>query len=462
MSKKFIFVDANGDYEETPGAYEISDHISVSSGAGDAFKPVVLNGDGKIDPTMIAFDSLTWKQPARVATTAAIDLTAPGATIDGVTMVNGDRVLVKNGSTVNSGTNSIDNGIYVFNGAASPMTRATDLNEDSELVAGVVVAIEEGTDHADQVYIVTSDNPLSVGTSPVQFDLLPVNTFSAGDGIDITNNVISVDLLDVGSGLHFAGGATDELAIEFATTFTIDGADALAFKASDLASTTNGEGASIVGIENASAYYAGNDLETVLNELEAQIGGLTSSTFNFTEDNVLADNDAVYAALDKLDLKWGDLASTATNEGASLVGIEDVGNNYASSDVEGALAEIAEKLIDRDCATAGELISAGDLLYFSANDTVSIYSNISVSQRAVGVALEGGAAASEVCYARWDEVAFGAITGLGATAGDRIYWDGTNLTTTIPGTSGQYVWQAGIAKNADDMLATVEFIKKNS
>ena len=43
-----------------------------------------------------------------------------------------------------------------------------------------------------------------------------------------------------------------------------------------------------------------------------------------------------------------------------------------------------------------------------------------------------------------------------------INWDGTDLTTTIPSTSGQYVWQVGVAKNATDMLATVEFIKKNS
>lgn len=460
--RKAIFVDANGDYEETTGVYETADYISTSTGVADAGKPIVLDAEGKIDPTMISFNSLSYKSPSRVATVAAVDLASAPASIDGVVLVAGDRVLVKDGSTVNTGTSSIDNGIYVFNGAASAMTRALDFDEDDEVVAGSVVPVEEGTANADRVYLMISDNPLVVGTDPLEFGILPFNTFSGGDGITIDgSNVISVDLLDAGSGLEFAGGGSDELAIDFASDFTIDAADALAPKASDYASTTIGEGAARVGISDASAYYAGNQVEAALDELEGQLGGLTSSTFAFTEQNVLADDDSVYPALDKLDLKWGDLASTVNGEGASLVGLEDAGSNYDATNVEDALAEIATKLIDRDCATTGEAIAVGDLLYFSADDTVSKL-NITNSQKGVGVALEAKGIGLEVCYSRYDEVSFGAITGLGASAGDRIYWDGSALTTTIPSGSGQYVWQVGIAKNANDMLATVEFIKKNS
>jgi hypothetical protein len=460
--RKAIFVDANGDYEETTGVYETSDYINTSTGVADAGKPIVLDSEGKIDPTMISFNSLSYKTPSRVATVAAIDLASAPAAIDGVTLASGDRVLVKDGSTVNGGVSSIDNGVYVFNGTGSAMTRSLDFDEDDEVVAGSVVPVEEGTANADRVYLMISDNPLVVGTDPLEFGILPFNTFSGGDGINIDgSNVISVDLLDTGSGLEFAGGGTDELAIDFAATFTIDAADDLAPKASDYASSTVGEGAARVGISDASAYYAGNQVEAALDELEAQLGGLTSSTYAFTEQNVLADNDSVYPALDKLDLKWGDLASTANGEGASLVGLEDAGSNYDATNVEDALAEIATKLIDRDCATAGAAITVGDLLYFTADDTVSPMP-ISSGNRAVGIALETKGIGLEVCYARYDEVSFGAITGLGATFGDRLYWDGSALTTSIPSGSGQYVWQVGVAKNANDMLATVEFIKKNS
>jgi hypothetical protein len=83
-----------------------------------------------------------------------------------------------------------------------------------------------------------------------------------------------------------------------------------------------------------------------LNELETLLGSTTSSTYSFGENNVLADNDAVYAALNKLDLKWGDLGSVANGEGASLVAIEDAGGFTAQTDVEGALQEIYQELLD--------------------------------------------------------------------------------------------------------------------
>jgi len=75
-------------------------------------------------------------------------------------------------------------------------------------------------------------------------------------------------------------------------------------KGDDLGSTANGEGASLIKIEDTSTWYTGTDIEAALNELETLLGATTSTTYNFTENNVLADNDAVYAALNKLDLKW--------------------------------------------------------------------------------------------------------------------------------------------------------------
>lgn len=344
MAKNFIFVDSNGDYEESPGAYEQSDFINSSAGVGDAGKPIVLNASGKVDSSMIDFGAIDHG----ALTGLADDDHTQYILVDGTRAFTGDQSM---------GTNQLTN---------------------------------------------------------------------VGDP----------------------------------TASTIDGASDDAIPMSFLASTTLNEGASRIGINDASAYYTGTNLETVLDEIESQIGGLTSSTFAFTEDNVLADNDAVYAALDKLDLKWGDLASTANGEGASLVGVEDANANFTSTNVEDVLNEIATKLIDRDCATVGTGgVTAGDMLYFSANDTV-LPMPINTAHTAVGIAITTEAAASEVCYARNDEVIPGVLTA--ATVGDKYYWDGSTLTNTIPATSGNYVWLAGVAKNATDLLVTVEFVKKNA
>ena len=58
-----------------------------------------------------------------------------------------------------------------------------------------------------------------------------------------------------------------------------------------------------------------------------------------------------------------------------------------------------------------------------------------------------------------DEVLPGVLTG--ATAGTKYYWNGTDITTTIPTTNGAHVWQVGIAKNATDLHTDIKFVKKN-
>ena len=109
----------------------VSKIINLPNGvnAGDAVNVGQLNA---------AVEGISWKTSARVATTANINLTSPGATIDGVTMATGDRILVKNQ------TAQAENGIYVWNGVSTPATRALDANSAKELEAAVI-SVEEGT-----------------------------------------------------------------------------------------------------------------------------------------------------------------------------------------------------------------------------------------------------------------------------------------------------------------------------
>lgn len=85
-----------------------------------------------------AVEGLAWKDSARSASVANINLAAPGAAIDGITMVANDRFLAKDQ------TAGAQNGIYVWNGAATPATRAADMNSATE-VEQAVITVEEGT-----------------------------------------------------------------------------------------------------------------------------------------------------------------------------------------------------------------------------------------------------------------------------------------------------------------------------
>lgn len=85
-----------------------------------------------------AVEGLAWKDGCRVATQGNLSLSSPGATIDGITMSAGDRVLVRAQSA------GAENGIYVWNGAAVAATRALDANAAAELEQAVTT-VEEGT-----------------------------------------------------------------------------------------------------------------------------------------------------------------------------------------------------------------------------------------------------------------------------------------------------------------------------
>lgn len=106
-----------------------------------------------------AVEGLAWKDSARVASTVAVTLSGPGAMIDVITLTSGDRVLIKNQ------VSQPENGIYIFNGAATPMTRALDANTFDELESAVVT-IDEGTVGAGTTWRQTQVNGV-IGTNNV-------------------------------------------------------------------------------------------------------------------------------------------------------------------------------------------------------------------------------------------------------------------------------------------------------
>ena len=122
---------------------------------------------------------------SRVATTTNVDLTADlqnGDTIDGITLVTGNKVLVKNQSDASK------NGIYdvVASGTA---TRNTDYDTIAEL-AGQIVVVQEGTTNGDTIYLCTTDTDATLGSSNITFTIIePANT----------GTVTSVAVADSGS-----------------------------------------------------------------------------------------------------------------------------------------------------------------------------------------------------------------------------------------------------------------------
>ncbi len=128
---------------------------------------------------------LIWKDAVRVAADDNIDLSSPGV-IDGVTLANGDRVLVM------GQTDATKNGLYAFDGTA--LVRASDADQNSELRSGTAVTVTEGGDNGNKTFVLTTDGAITVGTTALNWSLLNSGTspvYTEGDGIDVTNNQIS-------------------------------------------------------------------------------------------------------------------------------------------------------------------------------------------------------------------------------------------------------------------------------
>lgn len=117
------------------------------------------------------------------ATTANITLSAP-QTIDGIAVIAGDRVLVKNQTTASA------NGIYVV--AAGAWTRATDADSWAELVSAFVF-VERGTVNADTGHVCTVDAGGTLNSTNVTFaQFSGAGTYVAGNGLALTGNSFSV------------------------------------------------------------------------------------------------------------------------------------------------------------------------------------------------------------------------------------------------------------------------------
>jgi len=134
-----------------------------------------------------AIQGLDYKASVRCATTENIATLSGLLTVDGITVVAGDRVLVKNQ------TDGIRNGIY--SAASGAWTRAIDMPDPSN-AAGVFVFVEEGATQADTGWVCSNDALTArVGTDALIFiQFSSAGIITAGPGLVKTGNVISLGL----------------------------------------------------------------------------------------------------------------------------------------------------------------------------------------------------------------------------------------------------------------------------
>ena len=158
------------------------------------------------------------KESVRVATTASFtmestasattlvlangeggfDNSADTLTIDGISLSQNDRVLIKDG--VNSASNGVHhkwNGIYTvgaLDGTDLTLTRSTDLNEASEFNGGTFTFVEEGTVNASCGFVFSTSGSITIGTTALTFTQFSgAGLITAGTNLSKIGNTLNVD-----------------------------------------------------------------------------------------------------------------------------------------------------------------------------------------------------------------------------------------------------------------------------
>lgn len=281
------------------------------------------------------------KQPARVATTANIVLSGL-QTIDGVVVVADDRVLVKNQTTAS------ENGIWVADTGA--WERAKDFNGAYDIVSGTMVRVNAGTQNADGLFVVTTADPITIGTTSLTFGRLAVSflqsasltaaaaqtLFNLGISYQISSNNLQVYV----NGLHQRVGAdyTETSSSSITFTYALQLNDEVDVYAGSALGSLTAAAASAVAITDSGDFYLAVTVEAALQEIAAgitaDVGNLDATFTNGSTNRILRWNTALTAN------RTLTLSTANAKEGAWVTAVRGAGATGNFTLAVGALATL--------------------------------------------------------------------------------------------------------------------------
>lgn len=221
-----------------------------------------------------------WKDPVRVAATVNINLAAPGTTIDSVTLAVGESFLAPFQTTASQ------NGIYVFNGSAVPATRRVDADTSAKVVSGTRVQVMEGASFSDTQWVLTTNNPITLGTTALVF------TESLSQETRGIAQLANVNGLIARTGL---GSFVARNLAASGTGITITNADGVAGNPTVNSNATAANTASTIVARDASGNFSAGSITAALN----------GTALNATNVNIISDVSPVDKFITFADLQTG-------------------------------------------------------------------------------------------------------------------------------------------------------------
>lgn len=343
-SKQQFLVTDNVSFQDL---YRLTNLVNPTNAQDAATKAYVDSVKQALDIKDSVKVATTGAESYTIATGAVTQIT--GTSIDGVTLAVGDRILVKNapaatGAGAGAGsanTSNPANGIYVVTNATTNLTvqRSTDADVSAEVTAGLFVFVAEGTAGADNGYVLTTNDAITLNTTGLTFTQFSgAGQVVAGAGLTKTGNTIdvvgtagrivanadSIDLATVGTAGTYTKVTTDAYgrvsSATQATTADIAESGNLYFTNARAQAAITG-GASTIVTANLTVSRA---------LISDGSGKVAVSTVSSTElGHLVGVTSAIQTQLDNKQALDGDLTAIAALAGTSGILIKTAANTWA-------------------------------------------------------------------------------------------------------------------------------------
>lgn len=259
---------------------------------------------------------IDYKQATRVCTVANVTLSggAPNQ-VDGINLSLNDRILVT------GQTNNVQNGLYYVTtlgtGSNGTWARSVDGDVTGELQSGMIIMVSEGTSYGDTQWKLITDNPITLGVTPLVFTLNYGVPYTVAASPPATGNVVSAQWYDTGSGAVYE--------------YTYDGSS---YYWVDITGPTVANAAALTGIVNGNSNIK---INTANSNITMGVTGVSnvvvvdSGSFNVT-GNISA-SGAIYSNYNTNTANTASFMATGGNTkgGAGYLDFISVRNTSASS-----------------------------------------------------------------------------------------------------------------------------------
>ena len=320
---------------------------------------------GLTRPRAHQLQETSFKFACRAISTSNVTLSggAP-ATVDGVSLSQGDRVLVI------GQTNKAQNGIYnvatVGTGSNGTWNRTKDADDANDITAGTQVSVTEGTTYGDTVWKLTTDGTITIGTTDQDWEQASAYGFGTVtvDGTGLVADTVGDTLtITAGNSITLLGNATtDTFSVALSNDPTLVGT------------------VSVTGniIPTANVTYDLGNATNRFNEIFLAGGTINLGTITIKDDGgtmgVFAADGTTPASLGNTSTVTasGNIETTGgffVGDGSQLSNLPDAGNAFTTISVAGQSNIVADSSSDTLTFTAGTGIT---LTTDASTDTLTI------------------------------------------------------------------------------------------